>query len=134
MTMTAGPAPMCEMLVRVVDKVNADSVYLDVGCTKRGDVIVIMEDGHRWSPAESAGDPWVIVKVPGVPSDKLAAYVVPEPGDPKQNRMLQRRAFRFDLDAHDGRSLGEKEAFDKKQPRPARQDPNVIGESAAVIR
>lgn len=91
---------MAEMLVRTVDKVNAQDVYLDCKCTKRGMVIAICPDGWQWSQAEKTAPYWTIIKVPGVSVDDLSGYLAPEPGDPKLNRMLQRRAFRFDLIAY----------------------------------
>lgn len=121
---------MCEMLVMREDKVN-DDPYLDAQCYKRGDVIVIMEDGHPWSKEELDHPRWLVVKVPGVPRDKLTAYLVGEPGDPLQNKMLQRRAFTFDMDAHDQegkKDYNEAKALEKKKAKPARADPLVLGD------
>ncbi len=91
---------MCEMLVRVVDKVN-DDPYLDVQCTKRGDVIAIQPDGWVWGREELRNPDWRIVKVPGVSVTQAAAFLGPElntdPANP--SRMLRRRAFRLDVDA-----------------------------------
>lgn len=90
---------MAEMLVRTIDKVNKEDVYLDVKCTKRGHVIAICPDGWQWSETERTAPYWTIVKVPGVSVEDLSAYLAPEPGDPRMNRMLQCRAFKFDLDS-----------------------------------
>lgn len=116
---------MCELLVRVVDKVN-DDPYLDAQCTKRGDVIVIVEDDHEWGRAEIANPDWVIVRVPGVAADLAAGFVAAEVNDDPANpsRMLQARAFRFDLQATptDLESL-----LAAKIRKPKLLDPNVIG-------
>lgn len=91
---------MCELLVRTVDKSNPDDIYLDVKLTKRGDVIVIREDGWPWSEAERTSPFWKIFKMPGIKASDLSAFIAEEPGDPKFNQTLQRRAFKFDLDSY----------------------------------
>lgn len=90
---------MAELLIRVVDKSN-DDPYLDVQCLKRGDVVVICEDGHEWSQAELTNPEWRILKVPGVTLVQAEAFLGPEVDeDPTQpSRVLQRRAFKVDLD------------------------------------
>ena len=102
------------MLVQVVDKKNADP-YVDVGCYKRGDVIVICPDGHPWSEAERTNPDWTILKVPGA-VDRHAGLLKGEPGDPRLDRMLRRRAHSIDLDAP---------TFRVRQ-NPKIRDPNVI--------
>jgi hypothetical protein len=90
---------MAEMLVRVVDKVNTDDPVLDSKCLKRGMVVAICPDGWPWSDAERGAPYWRIVKVPGAAVGDLSAYLVAELGDPTQNRFLQLRGFKLDLDA-----------------------------------
>lgn len=91
---------MCEMLVRVVDKIN-DDPYLDAKCTKRGDVITIQPDGWVWSRAELNNPDWRIIKVPGVSVAQAQEFLEPEadtdPANP--SAVLQRRAHKIDLDA-----------------------------------
>ncbi len=91
---------MAELLVRVVDKVNRDSIYLDVACTKRGDVIAICVDGWQWGKEELANPDWRIVRLPGVDPEDLSGLLAPERDvDPKNpSKTLQRRAFKLDLD------------------------------------
>lgn len=91
---------MCELLVRVVDKINSD-FYLNCQCTKRGDVIVAQEDGWKWGKEELANPDWRIISMPGVPVNDVAGLLTPElPTDPKvTSRTLQRRAFKFNLNA-----------------------------------
>lgn len=93
---------MAELLVRTISK-TSDNIYDDVKLTKRGDVIVVMEDGHEWSPTELKAPFWQIIKVPGVKSDYFAALLVEElkegvQPDPAVPNTLQRRAFKLDLD------------------------------------
>lgn len=89
---------MCEILVRVVDKTNPDP-YLDVGCTKRGDVIAVVEDGWGWGAEELRNPEWRIVKLPNVPAamaqNFLAGEVDTDPARP--SRMLRKRAIHLDL-------------------------------------
>lgn len=98
-TTTAGHQDMCELLIRIRDKVNADP-YLDAKCTKRGDVIVVLEDGWGWAQGELTNPDWRILRVPAVTVGQAAAFVTPEvdtdPAHP--SRVLQRRGFRINLE------------------------------------
>lgn len=118
---------MAEMLVRTVDKKNTDDIYKDVGLLKRGDVVVICEDGHKWSTEERTAPYWQIVKVPGAKVKDLIIYTIREPGDPRVQKTLQRRAYEFDLLAHDGSDLDTASALALKVEKPPIEDPNVIG-------
>lgn len=93
---------MAEMLVRVVDKVNPNDDRLNNQCLKRGDVVTVQEDGWPWSPAELAGDPWVVIKLPDVGVSKALVYLakeVAEGPEDAERRVLRRRMYSFDLDA-----------------------------------
>ena len=118
---------MAELLVRVVDKVNSD-FYLNCGCTKRGDVITVQEDGWPWGKEEIANPEWQIIKVPGVPAVKFEAFLAPERslnGIP--SRTLRRRAFRLDLST-DLKALVQADLIDNaKIAKPRIADPAVIG-------
>ena len=89
---------MAEFLIRVTDKVN-DDPYLDAQCTKRGDIIVIVEDGWAWTKEEQTNPHWRILKAPSISVDAASAFLAPEiPTDPKNpSRMLQRRGFKLDI-------------------------------------
>lgn len=91
---------MCELLVRVVDKIN-DDFYKNCECTKRGDVIVGKEDGWAWGKEELANPDWRIVALPGVPLSHVMALLQYElQVDPNhRSRTTQKRAFKLDLDA-----------------------------------
>lgn len=90
---------MCEALIRVVDKTNADP-YFDAQCTKRGDVIVVVPDGWSWGHEELINSDWRVLKLPNVSELQAASFLAPEPetNPKKPSRVLQRRAFKFDLD------------------------------------
>jgi hypothetical protein len=101
--MVAGLRLMCELLVRVVDKVNHSDPYANAKCTKRGDVIVVQRDGWPWGVQEQLDKQYRIVKVPGLSVDDASSLLAGEPEVDPQNpsRMLQARLFRLDLDAFD---------------------------------
>lgn len=121
---------MAELWVRVIDKVNPD-FYLNCGCTKRGDVIVVQEDGWPWGKEEIASPDHQIVKIPGVPAAKFEAFLAPERSqDGKQSRTLQRRAFKLDL-AADLKALAQSDRIDTAKITKQRiADPAVIGAEA----
>lgn len=84
-----------ELLIRVVDRTGSD-IYKDVGLTKRGHVIVVKPDGHDWAKDELTHPAWRIVRV-NCTEAEANAMLAAEPGL-ETNRMLQRRAFRLDVD------------------------------------
>lgn len=89
---------MAELLIRVVDKVNADPA-LDVRCTKRGDVIVVCEDGWPWGTEERRLPIYRLLSIPGVPATELQGLTAEQPArtaDPAELR--RRRHFGLDLD------------------------------------
>ena len=94
---------MAELLIRNIDRVNNESTSLNARCFKRGDVLVVMEDGWEWSPRELAGDPWDIIKFPGATVEGTQSYLTPVysmvSGEPI---MVIPRASYFNLDAAHG--------------------------------
>lgn len=90
--------PMCELLIRLVDKVN-DDPELDLQCLKRGDVVTIQEDGWSWSERERTNPDWMIVKIPGVSASTFNYLMVPEPDDLSDFKHLRRRWNHIDLDS-----------------------------------
>lgn len=91
---------MCELLLRVVSKANPDDPVLDSKLTKRGDVIVAVEDGWAWSQPERSNPHWRIIRLPNVTLSEAQSFLAPEPEDTPEtpSRFRQRRAFRFDID------------------------------------
>jgi hypothetical protein len=136
---------MAEFLVRVTDKVNADP-YLDCQCTKRGDVIVVQEDGWAWGSGELTNPHWRIVQAPNITVSAATAFLGPELAIDPQNpsKMLQRRGFKLDLTllpaqwagwvADDTRAQPTKlfngtgaQVLALKAKKPVLVDPNVMG-------
>jgi hypothetical protein len=90
---------MAEFLLRVVDKVNTDPV-LNTKCTKRGDVIVVQEDGWAWGLRELTDPQYRLLRVPAMSLSEARTFVAEEQDVNPQapSRMLLRRAFKLDID------------------------------------
>lgn len=65
---------MAEALIKAVDFVHPDPDIDRRGAHKRGDIIVVMPDGHQWGGAERDISKFAIVSVPDewLNSDKTA--------------------------------------------------------------
>lgn len=89
-----------EALLRVKDKKNLNSETLDARLTKRGDVIVVVPDGHNWGKEELTNPDWRIVKVPAVTVEEAAPCLEPEDefGSPSWTPMSQRRKTMINAD------------------------------------
>ncbi len=124
--------PMCELLVRIVDKPLSGDPAVDCHRTRRGDVIDVRVDGAGWTPREMTNPDWVILSVPGMSLEEGQSLTVGEPRGP-QTPLARRLMFRLDLDALSvvtggvryevpvGRLRGV------RSRKPAAVDPNVIG-------
>lgn len=70
------------------------------GCYKRGDLVVVMEDGHPWGRGEGLPT-FVRVKIPGVPASRVRRYLAEDlvtdqfTGQPTRRR---RRLWRLLVD------------------------------------
>lgn len=118
---------MAEMLVFAVDKINADDPHKHAQLHKRGDVVVIVPDDHLWSDEERSHARWTIVKVPGATEHDLSAFVARESEDADvPHKILQLRAFSFDLGAHNGSPLTLAQALALKRRKPVMSDPDVF--------
>jgi len=93
---------MCEFLIRIVDKVNNTDKIKNSQLKKRGDVVVIVDDGWPWSPKELTNPDWEIKKFPGIPKEKMSGFIA---GDTtaldsfgrRVDLYWQPRRFKFDL-------------------------------------
>jgi len=100
---------MAELLVVAVSATHADPATDRRGCYKRGDVVVVMEDGHAWGRKEGAPK-FRVVQVPGVPAARLRYLTESEEGIDEftgRETTLTRRAVALDLDALPTRTLAE---------------------------
>ena len=91
---------MVEALIRVADKTNSNSEELNSKKTKRGDVIVVCDDGWPWSEWERTNPDWRVVRFPDEVASDIRAMVTPEfdEDSSKPRATLKARAFCLDLD------------------------------------
>jgi len=59
---------MAQLLVFQRDNIHPDPIADRSGCYKKGDVVVVAEDSHIFSPSEKSF-PFAVVSVPGAVSD-----------------------------------------------------------------
>lgn len=127
---------MAELLVRTIDKVNKD-FYLNLQCTKRGDVIVVCPDDWSWGKEEINSEQYTIIKMPGVAVEEVEHLLAPEPQVDARNpsKTVQRRMWKIDLDnpvvLKGELSLKDVEAAAVQKLSVA--DPVVIGDIPEVI-
>lgn len=90
---------MAEICIMIVNRVN-DDPKVDAQCFKRGDVVEVLPDGSDWGSSVRKLSIFRIIKLPNVSVEEARAFLAPElPADPEAPKdMLQRRAFRLDLD------------------------------------
>lgn len=89
---------MAEFLIKVSDNMHNDPVKSLRGCYKRGDIVVVMPDGHAWGKEE--GLPlFYIVKVPGLSVALVRNLLAGEPDflDPTGKGIIKRRAWTLNL-------------------------------------
>lgn len=69
------------------------------GCYKKGDIVVVMEDGHRWGKKEGPPN-FVIVKIPGVSVEAARKYIEAhtDTADPLNPVALARRKYTIRVD------------------------------------
>ena len=90
-----------QLLLRVKDKINHESIAKCVNCLKAGDIVDIMPDSHVWVGTETLTNPdWRIINAPNLTELAANTFLVPEPEDDFQNPnpLKQARAFMFDLE------------------------------------
>jgi hypothetical protein len=98
---------MAELLIKARDATHADAEKDRRGCYKRGDVVVVMDDGHEWGAKEGPPN-FVRLRIPGA-ARALAERLTEEqddddtgaplPDEQGQRRAFRRRRWRVDLDA-----------------------------------
>lgn len=118
-----------ELAVRLVDKINEDP-YLDVRCTKRGDVIVVVEQGWKWGKKELENPEWGFFYVPASVHECMQLLSPELPQTPTPDRMLRKRAFSFDIEAYEA---GERDIKKLIVTKKRLEDPRVLGEDVRVI-
>lgn len=91
---------MAELLIKLSSHVHPDAKVDASGAYKRGDLVVVQEDGHAWGKKE--GPPrFVILKIPGVSAARVRAYCAEHRElDPFTGReaVTRRRRWRLRVD------------------------------------
>lgn len=122
---------MAQIVVQLVDKTHPDP-EMDARQYKRGDVICALPDDHVFSEYERNNPAWRIISVPDMSLSEAQALCANEPGDPKVNRMLQRRVFRLDPGTL-GAAAAAATIRTARVQKVALADPRVIGDDDKVI-
>lgn len=98
---------MAELLIKARDANHADAEKDRRGCYKRGDVVLVVEDGHEWGRKEGPPN-FVILRIPLAAralaerladeddEDDVGAPAVDEKGE---RRVHRRRRWRVNLEA-----------------------------------
>lgn len=85
-----------EILLRVKDKNTKNRKEFDWVATKRGDIIVVMPDGHLWGTAELSNPEWRIIRLPGVPWE--VSFDWAEPAIHQGSHVSLARKYRINLE------------------------------------
>jgi len=92
---------MAQILVMARDNTHADPDTDRRGCYKRGYPVVVMPDTHTWGREEGLPT-FVVIKIPGVPVEKVRKYIEPQLEDTTDERgryqIYRRRLWQFRLD------------------------------------
>lgn len=67
---------MAEFLIKAISATHPNPDKDRRGCYKRGDIVVVMPDNHKWGNAECLPT-FVIVKIPGLGVETAKKYVEP---------------------------------------------------------
>jgi hypothetical protein len=129
---------VAELLVRTEDKPKTGDPYTDRHRSGRGCVIAIQPDGWQWSKAEQSAPFWRIVKLPGIPVEKLTQLTAPDLGylDPeaeKMNKVLRRYTRAFDLAELDALLLHPTKKEDLKTEAKALPLIQVVAKALPVL-
>jgi hypothetical protein len=125
---------MAQLLVSLVDVVSDDPVH-HAALPKRGDVLVVLEDGLGWG-CEPANPDWLVLEAPGVAAAALADLLGPElPDDPVDpSPVLRFRQSYLDLDQLEADVPLTLEALAAaKRRRASLPDPRVFGSRRNLI-
>jgi hypothetical protein len=93
---------MAEILLMAINKSHSNPDKDAAGCYKRGDPVMVRDDGHTWGTEETRapinGGVFVIIKLPGVLRSKVEKYVVSLKDDLDPTRDVRRRLWRVVVD------------------------------------
>jgi len=97
---------MCEILLRVVDKVNLEDAVRNRQASKAGDVIAVQLDGWNWGTDELANPEWRIVKLPGLAESDFNDMLVSDTLEAQgKSTIMRKRRKAVDLSGAFAQSL-----------------------------
>ena len=92
---------MAEFLIKARSAVHVDPDKDARGSYKRGDIVVVMPDGHMWGTSETLPD-FVVVKVPGVDHERAQQLIESEVEiDPETGERIPVRRRRWNIKVDD---------------------------------
>lgn len=98
---------MAQMIIIVAERSSLAGAY------RSGDVVVVVDDDHEFSPIEREMPIWRIVSIPGLPAAALEPFVL------RGYRDGARRSLVIDMDSAAGRLLRASTAVVQMPPRVA---------------
>ncbi len=66
---------MAELLIKAIDATHSDPAKDQRGCYKRGDIVLVMPDGHEWGKEERLPK-FVVVKISGLSVEAVKKYIL----------------------------------------------------------
>ena len=95
---------MAEILIKARDATHPDPEVDRRGCYKRGDPVVVREDGHVWGAKEGLPN-FRVLKIPGVPAAQIEGLIAEQTEDDDGTPLadehgaitFRRRAWRLDF-------------------------------------
>lgn len=88
---------MAELLVMAKNNTHEDPEVDRSGCYKRGYVVNVMPDKHPWGKKECLPK-FVVIKIPGVPVEKVRKYIDMEMHAIIPDKIYRRRAWQIRWD------------------------------------
>jgi len=68
---------VCEIIVKAITATHSDPIKDLRGCYKRGYPVAVYPDGTKWGNEERLPK-FVIIKIPGIPVEKVQKYIQPQ--------------------------------------------------------
>lgn len=95
---------MAELLIKNISVSYSDPDKDKRGCYKKGDIVVVMPDGHNWG-TEELSEKFFILKIPGIAVNRIEGYCMPEFDEDDQ--VITRRRHKIPLDTLSQQQIDE---------------------------
>lgn len=114
---------MARLCIRIAPNNHPTDPSLDVMRTQTGDVVCVVEDGHKWSDPELNCGQYKFIDMPGVPPEKLL-YLM-EHVEKSDTVIIARRKVSLDVVAL--KTIDEKEATESDIAAVVAEKPKRLG-------